>query len=588
MTDIAFDTTWCPVCSRQILPKRIQIPLAPPPPPATPAPPPSPTQTKPDAPRMQRSKTGTIRARQGGGLVHGTGRVKPNGALKRSDPTRDQQAALLSSKKSVVAPEPTRPTVARSRTVIDQGPIPLYCSDECRIADLQSSFASTGIDYHPDRHSSPPLPPVPHNSFDDVSSQSDSDSSSDSVSAIGSSSIFTTLPPAPHASNPGPAGSNAKQNQAEAGRLASARAYAALQSIYDIPPCPAAPPLSRTDTSSSASSDDVPNDYQSGVMMAAKRIGEALCRPAEPKKRPSWATPSAMLSTAYALDAHSKDRKVIPGWTDGSNAWRASVYSFAPPPKDGKLNPYMADDDPSLKAYRGHVATPLRSKSGVYSTVTDTAIGASSSSSVASTTTTPARSQSDVDQLYSKFSASLTRRCESRQSLHRPALSTSPANSTRSLPTTIASSAVKHREVPLVAPGAEGKLLVPNVKMRRISSSGSDAGSFVRRRSPLSRQGSEMSVIEDEHEDDVTVGLQMSRLTDSPKVKKPVEARSWSYSDIVTYPIMQLPPQMEKRVERRIVNGVEQDVEVEVEIIPERKRLFLFADEPGPIRSRRR
>lgn len=38
--DIAFDATWCPTCSRQILPKRIQVPAIPhgQPPAAAPAP----------------------------------------------------------------------------------------------------------------------------------------------------------------------------------------------------------------------------------------------------------------------------------------------------------------------------------------------------------------------------------------------------------------------------------------------------------------------------------------------------------------------------------------------------------------------
>ena len=35
--DIAFDATWCPTCSRQILPKRIQVPAIPQPPAAAPA-----------------------------------------------------------------------------------------------------------------------------------------------------------------------------------------------------------------------------------------------------------------------------------------------------------------------------------------------------------------------------------------------------------------------------------------------------------------------------------------------------------------------------------------------------------------------
>ena len=473
---------------------------------------------------MQRSKNGTVR-RTNHGLVRGTGRIQPNGALKRSDPTKEQH---LPEKKPVAEPisEPARP---RTRTVIDQSPIPLYCSDQCRLADLQCSYGSVGLDYNPDRHSSPTLTSAPHDATDEVSSQSDSGSSSTSGSATAAStsSICANLPPSPYPANPGPAGSNVKQNQAEAGRLASARAYAALASLYDLPP-PPPPRLTRTDTASSSSSDEIPNDYQSGVMMAAKRIGEALIRQ-QPKKK-SWATPQSKLSTQYALDTLSK-HEVIPGWTDGSNAWRAHVYSFAPPPKDGVVNPKLsAEDDPSLAAYRGHISTPLRSQ-GVYSTVTDTSIGVTPSTTAVASTPVPqskfvptspvSRAQSEVDMMYSKWNASLTRRCESRQSLNRGQRSTSPTGSTRSLPTTIGSS--RSREVPLVAPGAEGKLLVPNVKMRRVSSSGSDAG-FVRKKSPLSRQGSEMSVIEDEQEEEAAPVV-----ASAVKGKKPaVEGKSAS------------------------------------------------------------
>lgn len=53
-------------------------------------------------------------------------------------------------------------------------------------------------------------------------------------------------------------------------------------------------------------------------------------------------------------------------------------------------------------------------------------------------------------------------------------------------------------------------------------------------------------------------------------------ARAWSYDNLKTYPVMQLPPRKEKRLERQIVDGVEVDVEVEVEVVQPFKRLFLF------------
>lgn len=259
-------------------------------------------------------------------------------------------------------------------------------------------------------------------------------------------------------------------------------------------------------------------------MMAARRIQAALCPQPQPAKRASWSTPSSQLSTAYALGANSRQQNksssdVIPGWTDGSNAWRASVYSFAAPPKSDSPVAEHEAREAAERAYRGFVATPHRSR-GVYSTMGDSPSTASTSSF---TTTAPsARSTSEVDDLYTKFEASLSRRSESRASLAaQHALSTSPTGSTRSLPTTCGSSSSlssypqhsRRREVPLLKPGAEGKLLVPNVTMRRTHSSlSSYAESFSTaprmKRSPLSRQGSEMSIDEsvvEEDEEDMTM-----------------------------------------------------------------------------------
>ncbi|TCD62878.1 hypothetical protein EIP91_006261 [Steccherinum ochraceum] len=560
MMDIAFDSSWCPVCSRQILPKRIQVPITPPAPqapaPAPAVPPSSPvsqTKTSSDATtRLTRNKNGTIRARNGG-LVAGTGRVKPNGTIKRSDSKKSNPATTSPSLPVVEAPKPATPV--RHRTIIDQGPIPLYCSDECKLADLQSSFGSMDINYRPDRHASPPpLPPVPHNSFSDLSATEESDSSSDCKSPVSE-----TRP---------------------------SDAYAALSRIYDLPPCPPPPPLLRTDTSSSNESF---NDYSSGVMMAARRIQAALCpqQPTQPK-RASWSTPSAALSTTYALGATSRAQKaaneVIPGWTDGSNAWRASVYSFAAPPKADSPFASQQARESSERAYRGFVATSHRS-GGVVSTMGES----SSSTSTSSYTTTsraraPTRSNSEVDELYFKFESSLSRRCESRASVAaQHALSTSPTGSIRSLPTTCRSSSSlssypthsRRREVSLLKPGAEGKLLVPNVTMRRTPSSFSESFGTAPRmqRSPLSRQGSDVSVEESVIEEDEDVTMRPMSL---PATQPRNDGRSWSYSDLLTYPIMQLPPKKEKRLERRVVDGKEVEVEVEVEVHPERKRLFLF------------
>ncbi len=118
-----------------------------------------PTRLSPS--RQVRRSTGTIRQKGAGGLVRGTGRIKPNGTIKRSDPKRDVGSAVLPTLTQ------TAPTAGKHRTVIDQNPTPLYCSDECRLADLNSLYGGLSLDYNPDRdpRDSPPLPPVPHNSF---------------------------------------------------------------------------------------------------------------------------------------------------------------------------------------------------------------------------------------------------------------------------------------------------------------------------------------------------------------------------------------------------------------------------------------
>jgi hypothetical protein len=53
-------------------------------------------------------------------------------------------------------------------------------------------------------------------------------------------------------------------------------------------------------------------------------------------------------------------------------------------------------------------------------------------------------------------------------------------------------------------------------------------------------------------------------------------ARSWSYDNYITYPVMPFPPKKVKQMQKRIVDGKECEVEVEVEVVEERKCLFKF------------
>ncbi|KAJ7739049.1 hypothetical protein DFH07DRAFT_965868 [Mycena maculata] len=78
-------------------------------------------------------------------------------------------------------------------------------------------------------------------------------------------------------------------------------------------------------------------EYTSGVMMANHRLEAILPKPLKPGER-------------------APPLKLVPGWTDGSQAWCTSTYSFAPPPKT------RADVlNPNRTVYEGFVASPHRS-----------------------------------------------------------------------------------------------------------------------------------------------------------------------------------------------------------------------------------
>ncbi|OCH87942.1 hypothetical protein OBBRIDRAFT_117504 [Obba rivulosa] len=607
--DISFDSTWCPVCSRQIVPKRTLVPVPPPQPAATPAPPPSSPSSEPKkqssdapaaAPAVRRAKT--VRAR--GGLVHGTGRVKPNGTIKRIDSSKE------SAKRS---PPPAAPTTAvttaatvappqqRMRTVIDQTPAPLYCSDECRLIDLQSTHGALNIKFNPERCASPILPPVPHNSYSDVSGPEDTDSSSGASveSRTGVLSPVNATATTNTAARALPAASAAPSiAPATGGDKHASRAYAALQALYDLPPPPPPPPLLPEPEKSKETRPR--NDYQSGIMMAAQRIKAALC-PEPPK------------ATGFNSDPVRPPVGPIPGWTDGSHAWRASVYSLASPNEV----PLPGEEDKLPRAYRGFVASPHRAR-GVTSTLSSDSSDLPTLQKLASTSSFPpkaSRAQSETAELYSKFHATLSRRCESRASLQYGAPGTSLTGSTRSLPQA-------RREVPLVKPGAEGMLLVPDVKMRRTASTASvdlvrsplsyaslTTPGARRKRSPLSRQGSATSFatsvsgggssrsagsmsgsVDTIGEEDETMRMHSSRSAPMRTRLSQTAPPAWRYTDTLTYDIMPMPREKQKRVETRIVDGELREVEVEVEVEEPRKRLFLFPskDEVDSVKPRRR
>ncbi|KAJ7442665.1 hypothetical protein FB451DRAFT_1150072 [Mycena latifolia] len=478
------DNSWCAVCDRQIVPTRTIVLVQSP----NPNPPPSPTHDS-----GRRSKQGTIRQRSG--LVHGTGRVRPNGTIK--------------------APP------VKTRVEIDQSPAPLYCSDACRQKDTEFFHGR----------------PV-------YSDSASSETSSDDTDSLASVSA-TSYDEPPRKSTP------------------NTRSLAILQREYGMPALPK--PTSETYDELAPRKQPAPfrpPEFTSGVMMANRRLEAVLPKTLKPGER-------------------APPLKPVPGWTDGSQAWRASTYSFAPPPRT------RADIlDPNRTAYESFVATPHRSAgSGVV---------ASGSGSPPSPTASCSSAPSSYanSELLSSFEDSFKRRTSSRLSLFAP--SSSPASSS---PASSLAASPPRKQRPLAPPAASSMLLVPDVLMRVPRSGGSfeslasldrttssersarrhsaGAESFPgarsgRVRSPLAR-ASVLSTSEDSLEDEQFEAEDPEEAAYVRSFADQLQpaARSWSYDNVRTYPVMAMPALKE----RRVVDGVE----VEVEVPRPFKKLFTFA-----------
>ncbi|KAJ7928018.1 hypothetical protein B0H13DRAFT_2550792 [Mycena leptocephala] len=438
---------WCAVCHRQILPKRTIVPIQ---------------QLTRLLPRLM--ILGTLRQRSG--LVHGTGRVRPNGTLKAAPPVK-------------------------TRVEIDQSPAPLYCSDECKQQDLHF--------YH-----GKPL-------YSDSASSDTEDDQEDC--------LHTARHHPDELSTP------------------NTRSLAFLQREYGIAPLPPrtsqtydehAPPRSKP-------APYAPPQYTSGVMMSARRI----------EQRPPPLKP-------------------VPGWTDGSQAWRASTYSFAPPPQT------RADVlDPNRAAYQSFVASPHRSAQS----------GVTASTSYSSAPASPPleRTSSSMNsELLSSFEDSFARRTSSR---FPPRKSRIAAAHALLVPDVLLRPAPPKPTLSSDSLSAmsDGR----STKSARRHSSGSFGARRSSVRSPLSYSGSVLSgsdssedrerecedVPEDAEEAAYVRTCGVEAL--APPRRPNIETRSWSYDNVRTYPVMALPAVKEVRV----VDGVEVEVEVEVP----RKRLFTFA-----------
>jgi hypothetical protein len=334
------------------------------------------------------SKPSTRRSklRTKGGLVQGTGRLRPNGTIKRSD------------SKPVQPPVPVK-----YKTVIDQAPVPLYCSDDCRRADLENQHQGRPVD--PQRVQAKPLALTESMDSDTSSSTSDDSSSSSSTT---SQQDLSHLDPS----------------------------IVRMAEIYNFPFLPPPLPAYEEDRDYSV----YYGEYTSGVMMASKRIRD-FCP--KPKKHTGNYPPPP------------EPKRHIPGWTDGTQGWRDSVYS---------MRATKASEDPSRYNSPPKPPAPRRSNS--------------SSSSVMPHYGPKILSN---EEMLSNYSASFR-----RPGAHTPSVGSPPS------PSSSRSTSSSRRERSLVHPKAEGKLLVPDVKMKvscRSSSSLSTLSSPSLRpgiRSPLS------------------------------------------------------------------------------------------------------
>ncbi|KAJ7194122.1 hypothetical protein GGX14DRAFT_378271 [Mycena pura] len=378
---------------------------------------------------------------------------------------------------------PAARSPVRTRIVIDQSPAPLYCSSACHQKDLEN-FAGRP------------------NYLDNASSAT----SNDSLVSV----------------------SNASQDSSYRRSTPNSRSIAVLQRECGLMPLPAPTSETYNELVPRVVPDPArPLEYTSGVMMANRRMEAILPKPLKPGERPGPVTPVA-------------------GWTDGSQAWRASTYSFAPPPRS------RADaSDPNCAAYGSFVASAHRSTSGVVATAAQSA-PASPSSSFSSSCS------SRKSDLLSSFEDSFARRSSTRISLFSPG--TSPGSSAISSP-------------PRTLSSAGGMLLVPEVRMRPRSGTSGTSASLdsvpQRTRRYSCRNRSDDDEPECSTDPEEAAYIRASAPEDHPPQRPNIETRPWSYDNVRTYPVMSLPPLKEMR----IVDGVE----VEVRVPRPVKRLFTFA-----------
>ncbi|KAI5889292.1 uncharacterized protein SCHCODRAFT_02509551 [Schizophyllum commune H4-8] len=464
------EVDWCATCGRQLAAKRITETIRVP----------APQNAQAQAP----TRSGTIRPK---------GRKQP-------PPQAPAQPA----------------TVLKTRTVYDSAPLPLYCSDRCRLADLQSPARSgaLAIGHNPVRHpwrlDDDDVSLIPDCAVDDVSSVGTASSASSTSSLDGAA-------PELHLRDMDPS-------------------LAAIFRGYDFRPMPlipgTAPDAHPAVPRASRRKRDLDAEYNGGIMMSGKRIQEWV-HPEQPKpSRPAYPLP---LPEGHAQPPSpakpSATSQKVPNWNDGTNAWRASIYNLS---STTDVEPM---DLREHYAYSTQVASAHRSSTGVVPSIRSSSppspVTSTSSIPTLRRHSSPSTVRTDPDALLlSKFSEPFSKRSESRQSLNNGG---SPRPS---------SSMPEYREKNLVARGAEHALLVPDVKLRMRRGSHSRTGSSLpNTRSPLSMTSlTSTDEEETDGDDDVTLTEdQLSELKISDRPKRPtIESRPWSYDGYKTYTAMPL------------------------------------------------
>ena len=214
----------------------------------------------------------------------------------------------------------------------------------------------------------------------------------------------------------------------------SENAYLHLSAMYGFTPLP--PPLPFTPKTAALAAKPPPL-LEGGTILVACCIKAALCIKTT---RSFWGDPIS--------NDPSEDNKPIPGWTDGSNTWRASVYGFAPPRDFTRPD----SDDAAIRAYGSYVASPHRSQ-GVHLTLDEYPLTTTVNNDnlPSSVHLVAAQTDATTQKLYNQYSATFAQHSHSRHLLSH----TGPLCSCSTC------------EFSLLKLGAEGRLLVPDVKMHR-------------------------------------------------------------------------------------------------------------------------